>query len=45
LILSETARRYGNLSLLIWFIPAQVIYPFYVIAVALFAIAGKVKWR
>jgi biofilm PGA synthesis N-glycosyltransferase PgaC len=33
LILKNTARRYGIISLMNWFIPVQIIYPFYVIGV------------
>ncbi len=33
LIISNTARRYGRSSLLRWFIPSQLVYPFYVMAV------------
>ncbi|MDX9811166.1 MAG: glycosyltransferase [Bacteroidales bacterium] len=34
LILSDTATRYGRRSLLHWFIPSQLVYPFYVLVVA-----------
>ena len=33
LILKNTAKRYGKENLLIWFIPAQLIYPVYVLIV------------
>ncbi len=33
LILKDTAQRYGIKSLLNWFIPVQIIYPFYIIGV------------
>lgn len=45
LIISETVRRYDRVSLLGWFIPAQIIYPFYVATVSLFTIMGIQKWR
>ncbi|MFZ0280389.1 MAG: glycosyltransferase [Bacteroidales bacterium] len=35
LILNNTAGRYGKKKLLRWFIPSQLIYPFYVLAVTL----------
>ncbi len=34
LILSDTSRRYGNKQIMRWFLPSQIIYPFYVITVA-----------
>ena len=47
LILDNTTKRYGKKSLLRWFIPSQIIYPFYVFAVILFtlvkALAGQVN--
>jgi glycosyltransferase involved in cell wall biosynthesis len=45
IILVVTARRYGNPGLLFWFLPAQIVYPFYVVAVTVFAITGKSKWK
>ena len=41
LVLRNTAIRYGRKSLLKWFIPSQIIYPFYVITVAGCAFAGR----
>lgn len=41
LVLRNTAVRYGKRYLLKWFIPSQLIYPFYVIAVAACALAGR----
>lgn len=38
LILMNCSRRYGRRLLLKWFLPAQLIYPFYVLAVALFSL-------
>ncbi len=34
LIISNTAGRYGRRELLSWFIPSQMVYPFYVMTVA-----------
>ncbi len=31
LIISNTAKRYGNIKILSWLIPVQIIYPFYII--------------
>lgn len=45
LILSETTRRYGKGALLKWFIPAQIIYPFYVVTAVFAGIAGEKGWR
>ncbi len=41
LILKNTANRYGDGKLLKWFLPAQVVYPFYVLRVALYAISVR----
>jgi glycosyltransferase involved in cell wall biosynthesis len=40
-VLRNRAVRYGKKSVLKWFIPSQLIYPFYVIAVAGCAFAGS----
>ena len=42
LILNNTAGRYGRKSLLKWFLPSQIVYPFYVMVVAL-SFTGNVK--
>jgi len=41
LILLNTASRYGDGKLIKWFLPAQVVYPFYVLRVALYAISVR----
>lgn len=38
LILLNTTGRYGNRKLMLWFLPAQVIYPFYVLCVVFYAL-------
>jgi cellulose synthase/poly-beta-1,6-N-acetylglucosamine synthase-like glycosyltransferase len=38
LILQNTTARYGKPHLMCWFLPAQLIYPFYVIAVVLYSL-------
>lgn len=38
LIIHNTAKRYSREKLMRWFLPAQIIYPFYVFAVALYAV-------
>jgi hypothetical protein len=38
LILQNTTTRYGKSNLMRWFLPAQLIYPFYVIAVILYSL-------
>jgi biofilm PGA synthesis N-glycosyltransferase PgaC len=43
LIIRETARRYDEKELLNWFIPAQIIYPFYVFIVVCLSVSGKKK--
>jgi len=38
LILRNTAKRYGQTKLMRWFIPSQLIYPFYVLSVAVLSL-------
>lgn len=46
LILYNTTRRYNKKGLMKWFLPSQVIYPFYVIAAVLFPVKnGKRESR
>lgn len=43
LILRNTTRRYGRAPLMKWFLPSQIIYPFYVLSVVLLAAGGWKK--
>jgi cellulose synthase/poly-beta-1,6-N-acetylglucosamine synthase-like glycosyltransferase len=43
LILRNTAIRYEKKKLLNWFLPAQIVYPVYVIAVVVYAVFSPVK--
>jgi biofilm PGA synthesis N-glycosyltransferase PgaC len=45
LILFRTARMHKKISLLKWFLPSQIVYPFYVVAVIMFSAVGIKKWR
>jgi cellulose synthase/poly-beta-1,6-N-acetylglucosamine synthase-like glycosyltransferase len=38
LVLQNTTKRYGRKNLMRWFLPCQLLYPFYVIIVAAFAL-------
>jgi cellulose synthase/poly-beta-1,6-N-acetylglucosamine synthase-like glycosyltransferase len=38
LILKNTSRRYGKSKIMGWFLPSQLIYPFYVIAVVFYTL-------
>ena len=38
LVLQDTTKRYGRKNLMWWFLPCQLLYPFYVIIVAAFAL-------
>jgi poly-beta-1,6-N-acetyl-D-glucosamine synthase len=38
LILRNTTERYGKMNLMRWFLPAQMIYPLYVLGVVLFSL-------
>ncbi|HBC78895.1 MAG TPA: hypothetical protein DCZ51_09710 [Bacteroidales bacterium] len=44
LILSNTAERYGKKSLLRWFLPSQLVYPVYVLAIIPLAFIKRDKW-
>jgi glycosyltransferase involved in cell wall biosynthesis len=41
LILRNTSGRYGKRNLMRWFLPAQLIYPFYVLSVVFFYVIRK----
>jgi len=45
LILGNTTGRYGRTGLLKWFLPAQLVYPFYVMSVTLSVAGGMIKRR
>ena len=45
LFLSDTAERYGKKSLMRWFLPSQLIYPFYVLAVIPCSLSKGEKWN
>ncbi len=45
LILSDTTKRYGKQRLMPWFIPAQIIYPFYVLTSVFFGFVVRKKWH
>ena len=45
LILSDTTQRYGQKSILRFFIPAQIFYPFYVLIVTIVSFAGRSVWK
>jgi hypothetical protein len=41
LILKNTAGRYGKSKIMGWFLPAQLIYPFYVISVVFYSLVFR----
>lgn len=43
LILQNTTRRYGRTKLLRWFLPSQIVYPFYVMLVIILALIKQDK--
>jgi biofilm PGA synthesis N-glycosyltransferase PgaC len=43
LVLSNTTSRYNRRSLMRWFIPSQLVYPFYVISVIFLSLIGNNK--
>jgi poly-beta-1,6-N-acetyl-D-glucosamine synthase len=44
LVLSNTAARYGKKSLLRWFLPSQLVYPFYVMAIIPCSFVNRAEW-
>jgi poly-beta-1,6-N-acetyl-D-glucosamine synthase len=45
LILMNTTTRYNRKELLWWVFPSQLVYPFYIICVAVFAIFSPKRWK
>lgn len=43
LILLNTCRRYGKRKLMRWFLPVQLLYPFYVLAVLIYTLISREK--
>jgi hypothetical protein len=43
LILLNTSRRYGKRNLMKWFLPSQIIYPFYVLSVVFYCLIFRNK--
>jgi poly-beta-1,6-N-acetyl-D-glucosamine synthase len=43
LILTNTSARYGSRKLMRWFLPAQLIYPFYVLSVVIYSLTFREK--
>jgi len=43
LILNNTCRRYGKKSLIRWFFPSQMVYPFYVLGVGIYSLISFLK--
>ncbi len=41
LIILNTTLRYGRKKLMIWFLPAQIIYPFYVLGVVCYSLSNR----
>lgn len=44
LVLSNVAGRYDEKSLLRWFLPSQLVYPFYVIVIVSCLLVNRAKW-
>jgi len=44
LVLSNTAGRYDKKNLMRWFLPSQLVYPLYVVAIVLCSVVNRVKW-
>jgi poly-beta-1,6-N-acetyl-D-glucosamine synthase len=43
LILLNTSRRYGRTRLMWWFIPSQIVYPFYVLGVVCYSLISTTR--
>jgi cellulose synthase/poly-beta-1,6-N-acetylglucosamine synthase-like glycosyltransferase len=43
-IVVNTCTRYRKRNLIKWFLPAQMVYPFYVLAVAFLSLKGRDRW-
>jgi cellulose synthase/poly-beta-1,6-N-acetylglucosamine synthase-like glycosyltransferase len=43
LILNNASKRYARKKLMIWFLPAQIIYPFYVMSVVCYSLISNPK--
>jgi cellulose synthase/poly-beta-1,6-N-acetylglucosamine synthase-like glycosyltransferase len=41
MLLLNTTKRYGRKELMNWFLPSQLIYPFYVLIIAGFSVFGR----
>ena len=44
LVLSSTAARYGKKNHMRWFLPSQLVYPFYVLAIVPCSVFNRAKW-
>jgi biofilm PGA synthesis N-glycosyltransferase PgaC len=44
-LLKEITKKYQKTSLLKWFVPSQIIYPFYVLVVACYSLVAGNKWK
>jgi poly-beta-1,6-N-acetyl-D-glucosamine synthase len=44
LILAEITRRRNRFKLLLWFLPSQIVYSFYVLAVSIYSVFRKNTW-
>ena len=44
LVLHNTTVRYKRKNLMKWFLPAQLAYPFYVLAIAFISVRGVAKY-
>ena len=44
-LLTRAARFFNCTSLLIWFLPVQIVYPFYTTITGCWSFCGRVRWR
>ncbi|TFG42252.1 MAG: glycosyltransferase [Bacteroidia bacterium] len=45
LVLSNTSERYGKKYLMSWFIPSQLVYPFYVLSIIPCSLLTRAEWK
>jgi glycosyltransferase involved in cell wall biosynthesis len=44
-LLKEITKKYKKTGLLKWFLPSQIIYPFYVLVVVFYSLVGEKSWK
>jgi hypothetical protein len=45
MLLKEITKKYRTTGLLKWYVPSQIIYPFYVLIVACYSVVAGSRWE